>query len=123
MNIRIVGTLQNTRTEPERAEVSVGEHVNWSIQVTGRTRSVEWEIYFESQSPFQRRRYRVATAVQVPLTFPPTDEVGVHVGVVDAGPVEGEPGQYKYGVRPIDQATQKALSDDDPYIIVRQPSR
>jgi hypothetical protein len=69
MIIRITGTLERTRTEPERAEVSVGEHVQWSIEVAGRTRSVGWEIYFGEQSPFRRRSYSVATAVQVPLTF------------------------------------------------------
>jgi hypothetical protein len=123
MIIRIAGTLEQTRTEPERAEVSVGEHVQWSIEVAGRTRSVGWEIYFGEQSPFRRRSYSVATAVQIPLTFPPSDEGGVHVGAVDAGAVDAEPGEYKYGVRATDSATQRALSDDDPHIIVRRRSR
>lgn len=122
MNIRITGTLEQTRTEPEKAEVGVGEHVTWSIAVAGRSRSVEWEIYFDSQSPFRRRSYRVATAVTVPRTFPPSDEAGVHVGQIEAGAAE-EPGEYKYGVRAVDQANQRALSDDDPYIIVRRRSR
>lgn len=117
MNIRITGTLQHTRTEPERAEVAVGEHVQWSIEVAGRNGSVEWEIYFEERSPFRRRSFRVATAVQRPLTFPPTGEEGVHVGQISAGAAE-EPGEYKYGVRATDQETNRPLSDDDPYIIV-----
>ncbi|MEO5925085.1 MAG: hypothetical protein ABIR70_14790 [Bryobacteraceae bacterium] len=123
MIIRITGTLEQTRTEPGRAEVSVGEHVQWLIEVAGRARSVGWEIYFEGQSPFRRRSYRLATAVQAPLTFPPSEEEGVHVGAVDAGAVDAEPGEYKYGVRAIDSATQRALSDDDPHIIVRRRLR
>jgi hypothetical protein len=46
MIIRITGTLEQTRTEPARAEVSVGEEVQWLIEVAGSTRSVRWEIYF-----------------------------------------------------------------------------
>jgi hypothetical protein len=121
MNIHITGTLDGTRTEPSKAEVAVGEHVKWSIQVTGRTRSVGWEIYFENKSPFRRQSYRLATAVQVPLTFPPSDEAAVHVGEVDAGAAE-EPGEYKYGVRATDDSTGRVLNDDDPYIIVRRRS-
>ena len=63
----------------------------------------------------------VATAVQVPLTFPPSDEAAVHVGEVDAGAAE-EPGEYKYGVRATDDSTGRVLNDDDPYIIVRRRS-
>jgi len=62
MIIRITGTLEQTRTRPGRAEVSVGEDVQWLIEVAGRTRSVGWEIYFEGQGPFSRRSYSVATA-------------------------------------------------------------
>ncbi len=122
MNIRITGTLARTRTEPEKAEVGVGEHVTWSIAVAGRSRSVEWEIYFEDRSPFRRRSYQVATEATVPRTDAPGGETSVHVGQIDAGAAE-EPGEYKYGVRATDKANQQALSDDDPYLIVRPRSR
>jgi hypothetical protein len=121
MNIRITGTLERTRTEPERAEVAVGETVQWSIEVTGGTRSVEWEIYFENESPFRRRSYRVRTEAQS-LTIPAVPETGVHVGRIDAG-IADEPGEYKYGVKATDETTRRALSDDDPYIIVRRRPR
>jgi len=121
MNIRITGTLRQTRTEPERAEVAVGEHVQWSIEVTGGTRSVEWEVYFDNESPFRRRSYRVRTEAQV-LTIPPVPEAGVHIGRIEAGSAD-EPGQYKYGVRATDETANRQLSDDDPYIIVRRRSR
>jgi len=122
MKIRITGTLDGTRTEPEKAEVAVGEHVSWSIEVRGRTPSVGWEIYFENDSPFRRRSYRVATTMRVSQTYPPSDEAAIHVGEVDAGTAE-EPGEYKYGVRASDDSTGRILSDDDPYIIVRRRSR
>jgi len=121
MNIHITGTLERTRTEPERAEVAVGETVRWSIEVTGGTRSVEWEVYFENESPFRRRSYRVTTDARL-LTIPPGPEAGLHVGQIDAG-IADERGEYKYGVKATDETTRRALSDDDPYIIVRRHPR
>jgi hypothetical protein len=121
MYIRITGRLGQTRTDPERAEVEVGETVQWSIEVTSRTRhvpSVAWEVYFDHASPFRQRSYSVTTAVQVPLGDPPRDEEGVYIGRMEAGEAN-EPGEYKYGVRAVNEATRQALSDDDPYIIVR----
>jgi hypothetical protein len=125
MIIRITGRIGQTRTEPERAEVAVGETVQWSIEVTGGTRtarSVAWEIYFQGKGPFNQLSYRATTEVVVPRTDPPQQDVGVHVGKIDAGKAE-EPGEYKYGVRAIDEATRHALSDDDPHIIVRRRPR
>ena len=121
MNICIMGSIGRTRTEPEHAEVAVGESVQWSIAVTGEIRSVEWEVYFDGGSPFWRRSYRVTTEAEL-LTIPPVTDGGVHVGRIDAG-IADEPGEYKYGVKATSEATGRQLSDDAPYIIVRRRPR
>lgn len=121
MNIRITGRLGATRAEPERAEVSVGETVQWTIGVTsGRllVRSVAWELYFEGRTPFLQRSFRLVTAVQVPRQEPPFLQQVLYTGQIIAGEAI-EPGEYKYGVRTVDEATGNPLGDDDPYLIVR----
>jgi hypothetical protein len=121
MIIQIIGRLGEPLTIPERAEVVVGEMVQWSIAVIGGgrpIRSVKWEFYFEGRSPFPRRTYSVTTGIQVPRGRPSTVQEIAYIATIDAGHASG-PGEYKYGVRAIDEATEHALSDDDPYIVVR----
>ena len=124
MVIHIWGRLGETRISPDRAEVDIGEPVGWLIEVDGGPRSrrelvvsrVAWQIYFEGPSPFRERSYDVTTEVDRDA------QQLVHRVMIDAG--EGaEPGDYKYGVRAVNAQTRQALSDDDPYIVVRPRSR
>lgn len=119
MIIHITGRLGESRTSPERAEVAAGETVQWLIEVVGGTRAIRWEVYFQGRSPFRQRAYNIRTEVRVSFPQGPRPEEAVHIGRIDAGEAN-EPGEYKYGVRAVDDATRAALSDDDPYIIVRR---
>lgn len=125
MVIHILGRLGETKISPDRAEVEIGEPVRWLIEVDAGTRpisaltvpAVAWRIYFKGFSPFQQRSYDVTTEVD----FDARQQL-VHRAVIDAGEAN-EPGDYKYGVRAVNPETRQALSDDDPYIVVRRRSR
>lgn len=125
MNIRITGRLGETRAEPLRAEVSIGERVQWTIEVASArrlVRSVLWEVYFEGMSPFRQRSFRITTPLRQPPEEPPFGQLAVYEGQIIAGETV-DPGEYKYGVRAFDDASGDYLGDDDPWIVVWQRLR
>lgn len=78
-------------------------------------RHLRWEMYFLGQSPFFRRagfKTYFETKVQSPH---PTQ--GRHTGESEELPATQD-GDFKYGVKVIDQASGDVISDDDPRLIV-----
>jgi hypothetical protein len=126
MIIKITGKLGETKTEPERAEVETGEPVQWSIEVTGGSRRVPyvlWEVYFERESPFRERSWRVTSELREPRRRRWRDKrKAMHKANIEAGQAN-EPGEYKYGVRAFAGSSPELVSDDDPLIIVRRRTR
>ena len=126
MIINITGRLGETKAEPERAIIEVGEPVQWAVRVAGGRRwipSVLWEVYFEKESPFRERTWRVSSELKEPGRRRWRDKrKAVHVATIEAGEAH-EPGEYKYGVRAFAGSTQELLGDDDPYIVVRERPR
>jgi hypothetical protein len=113
MVIEITGIVGHTRTEPERAVVSLGETVRWVVRAGGNgVKSIEWQVYFNHGSPFKERSLKMTTEEGSENGEAP------HAGVIDAGEAQ-QPGEYKYGVRAVDTSTNQELSDDDPFLIVQ----
>lgn len=122
MIIRITGELGETKAEPERAVVEAGEWVAWEVQVSAGRRAVPivtWEVYFDRESPFKERTWRVETELLGPRRKRWRDKnKTAYRAKISAGEAN-EPGEYKYGVRAFFSSSESPLSDDDPYIVVR----
>ena len=110
----IVQRGEQTIINPDPAIVSVHEHVAWQLLLRpgSNVDAIEWTVYFQGPDPF-RGEPRGPLRVRTRAT-----SAGTHLGVLNAGPVQ-DPGDYKYGVRADIAGTNQALSDDDPYLLVR----
>jgi hypothetical protein len=125
MIIQITGRLGETKITPERAEVTVGETVLWAIEVSAgnfRAPAVRWDVYFQDAIPFKRPPISITSRLHDTFREISPREHRAYTAVINAGQAE-EPGEYKYGIRAIDTLTGLALSDDDPYIVVRRRFR
>lgn len=98
--------------DPNVAQVRLGESVEWVLRAEGLQQSplIVWTVYFDQGSPFGPVLSRFTTTTA-------EDSDQHHDGVT--GPVfPGLPGDYKYGLRITDAATQKVVAEEDPWLHV-----
>lgn len=111
----VSGLREKLVVEPDPAVVDRGSNIEWELSFNNAEglETIRWEIYFRKSSPFKENFWKYVTKS---ATEPSGQKK--HRGVIRAGSAD-EPGEHKYGVRIIDTNSEKALSDDDPWIIVR----
>src|SRR5262245_36587599 len=110
MEIWVLFDGQKFTVTPERARVTVGTPVTWRFQANlPQIPRIRWAAFFNHGSPFRFEANEFRTTTQA--------DAGQHTGATGAMPPES-PGDYKYGVRAEDTATQNKLGEDDPHLIV-----
>jgi hypothetical protein len=108
---RLTTTIEKDRVtvSPDPAVVDQGMVIEWYFLVEPGLPTLDLEVYFSKGSPtgWPRRRTKADRS-----------QHGSTSSVIEA--VAEEPGEYKYGVRAIEHATEEVIADDDPYLIVRR---
>ena len=101
---------QQFKFTPDRARVKVGTPVIWRFQADQlRIASTRWTVFFQKGSPFLVKSNEFSTTT--------SNDLGQQTGATEPL-IADTPGDYKYGVRAEDAATQVLLGEDDPYLIV-----
>jgi hypothetical protein len=100
---------------PDPANVSIGEDVEWQFETRQAPYSaMRWTVFFDEESPFQGTS-KLSIISKGRATIGSQSN---HLIVTKPAVVNKE-GDFKYGVQAEDANTDKFLSEDDPWLIVR----
>jgi hypothetical protein len=102
-------------TVPERIRVKRGDGVRWMLNIFQPNLPLPerllFELYFPKGSAFAWSRQFLTIDLINPPFFPSSN-------LLLADGVTSKPGDFKYGVRAIDQRKQEPIEDVDPFLIV-----
>jgi len=96
---------------PYRVVLRRGEVLNWDVRIDQTLGGIELfriEIYFPGESPFNFGRTTLFRGFS-----PSFRTLELSAGRAD------DPGEYKYGVRIMDNSSDRLIEDEDPYIMVQ----
>jgi hypothetical protein len=114
MRVRAILEGNKILVRPDPVFVLAGEPVHWELVSRSRNARINWEIYFEHDTPFGRNlKSLIAATAFDSRRFSDAMHYGLSPSVMAIAP-----GDYKYGVRAQDAETEETLADDDPHLIV-----
>ena len=106
------------KTYPDRARIRRGQKVRWRFQAPETPLDqIAWSVYFEEKSPL-RGTHRANARSKAERQSEPYQDTRQHLTQTHAKIINGEPGEYKYGIKATDLRSNQTLADEDPYIIV-----